>query len=102
LFDAVETGSSEWTVESIRSHDRCQFGKWLASLTPAESSSEHCKKVTELHAAFHEAASEVLELALAGRKQEAEASIGLGGRFAVVSSDLTMAMSAWKEAACPS
>jgi methyl-accepting chemotaxis protein len=98
LFDAVDTGKSEWTVETIRAHDRCQFGQWLASLTPAESSSEHCQKVTELHAQFHQAASEVLELALTGRKQDAEAAIALGSPFAVVSANLTMAMSAWKEA----
>ena len=99
LFDAIETGSSEWTVESLRSHDRCQFGQWLAGLPPGERSPEHYEKVTDLHAKFHEKASEVLELALSGRKQEAEAAIALGSPFSVISADLTMAMSAWKGAA---
>ncbi|NQT37294.1 MAG: CZB domain-containing protein [Planctomycetes bacterium] len=98
LFDAINTGKSEWTVQDIRSHETCEFGKWLASLSPAESSSAQCKKVVDLHAEFHKAAAEVLEIALSGRKQEGEAAISLGSRFSLVSSDLTMAMSAWKEA----
>ncbi|MHC4401265.1 MAG: CZB domain-containing protein [Planctomycetota bacterium] len=98
LFDAVKTGKSEWTVQGIRSYDQCDFGKWLGSLSPSDRSSEHCKKVTDLHREFHQAASEVLELALSGRKQEAEAAIALGSRFSLVSSNLTMAMSAWKDA----
>ena len=97
LFDAVNTGKSEWTVQGIRSYETCEFGRWLASLPPAESSSEHCKKVAELHAEFHKAAAEVLEIALSGRKAEGEAAISLGSRFSLVSSELTMAVSAWKE-----
>ena len=99
MFDAVNTGKSEWTVQGIRSHDTCEFGKWLASLPPSESSSQQCKKVAELHAEFHKAAAEVLEIALSGRREEGEAAISLGSRFLLISSDLTMAMSAWKEAA---
>jgi len=98
LFDAVNTGQSESTVQGARSHDECAFGKWLATLSPSERSSEHCRKVTDLHAEFHRAASEVLELALSSRKEEAEAEIALGSRFSLISSDLTMAMSAWKAA----
>ena len=99
LFDAVNTGKSESTVQGTRSDDQCEFGKWLASLPPSERSSEHCTKVTALHAEFHKAASEVLELALSARKEEAEAAIALGSRFSLISSNLTMAMSAWKAAA---
>ncbi len=51
----------------------------------------------KLHTEFHTAAADVLELALAGRKQEAEAAIALGSRFMLVSSDMTMTLSAWKE-----
>ena len=99
LFDAVDTGKSESTVQDTRSDSQCQFGKWLASLTPSERSSEDCQKVTDLHTEFHRAASDVLELALSARKQEAKVAISLGSRFSLISSNLTMAMSAWK-AAC--
>ena len=55
-----------------------------------------------LHAEFHGLAADVLELALAGRKAEATAAMALRSRFAVVSSNLTMAVLAWKEAAAAS
>jgi hypothetical protein len=63
---------------------------------------EHFEEVVKLHTEFHQAAAEVLELALSGRKKDGEAAIGLGSRFSLVSSKLTMAMSAWKETACGS
>ena len=49
------------------------------------------------HADFHHAAAEVLELALAGRRAEAEAAIAADSRFNEVSKKLTLAMMAWKE-----
>jgi hypothetical protein len=98
LFDAVKTGKSESTVQDTRSDNQCEFGKWLASLPPSEKSSEHCQKVKALHAEFHKAASEVLELALSARMEEAEAAIAVGSRFSLISASLTMAMSAWKSA----
>jgi hypothetical protein len=38
-------------------------------------------------------------LAIAGRRDEATAAMALGSRFAAVSSNLTMAVTPWKEAA---
>ena len=98
-MDAIDTGKSEWRVGDVRTDDACEFGKWLLALPLSERLSEHCKKVRALHAEFHGLAANVLELALAGRKDEATAAMALGSRFAVVSSSLTMAVTAWKEAA---
>ena len=47
---------------------------------------------------FHAFRREVLELALSARKEEAEAAIAVGSRFPLISTNLTMAMSAWKAA----
>ena len=99
LFDAIKTGKSDWTVEGIRSPDTCEFSKWLSSLPPADQSSEYFIKVKNLHDEFHDVAAEVLALALSDRKKEAEQAIALGSRFSQVSSGLTMAMTAWKDAA---
>lgn len=99
LMDAVSTGRSEWHVNSVRADNACQFGKWLSALPLSEKLSEHCRKVRALHTEFHWLAADVLELALAGRKDEAAAAMALRGRFATVSSSLTMAVLAWKEAA---
>lgn len=97
LFDAINTGQSEWTVQGVRPADQCEFGKMLAALSPVDQSSQYYAKVCELHTKFHTAAADVLELALAGRKQEAEAAIALNSRFMLVSSEMTMTLSAWKD-----
>jgi hypothetical protein len=102
LMEAIDTGRSQWHVGDVRTDNECEFGKWLLALPLSLRLSEHCKKVRALHAEFHGLAAGVLELALAGRKDEAAAAIALGSRFAVVSSNLTMAVLEWKEdpAAC--
>ena len=97
LFDAVKTGESEWTVEQIRSHTDCQFGHWLATLTPDERRSEQCTTVVALHQEFHQAAAEVLNLALQKQTEAAQAAIELNSPFSLVSANLTAAMTAWKE-----
>jgi hypothetical protein len=99
LMDAISTGKSEWRVADVRTDGECQFGKWLLALPLSERLSDNCKKVRALHSEFHSLAANVLELAIAGRKDEATAAMALGSRFAAVSSSLTMAVTAWKEAA---
>lgn len=98
LRQAIETATSEWTVAGVRQDDQCEFGKWLRSLPSSGQASEHWQEVRRLHTEFHEEASAVLKLALARRRQEAEAAIAPGGRFASVSSRLTIAMTAWQRA----
>lgn len=96
---AIDTGKSEVPVEVIRQDNHCVFGKWLygSSLTAADKSSSHYKTVKDLHAAFHKSAAQVAELALAGKKAEAEKLMGLGGEYSTVSSKLTQAMLEWKK-----
>jgi hypothetical protein len=84
-------------VADVRADVACEFGKWLTALPLSERLSESCKQIRTLHAEFHVLASNVLELAISGRSQEAAAAMALGSRFAVVSSSLTMAVTAWKE-----
>ena len=97
LYQAIKTGQSDWSVAEIRPDVRCDFGEWLRSLPMPERTSERCERVRALHTEFHAAAAEVLTLALAGQKQDAEKAIALGSRFTGISTDLTMALSAWKE-----
>lgn len=99
LMDAINTGTSQWRVADVRTDTACEFGKWLGALPLSGRLNENCRKVRALHAEFHQLAANVLELALAGRKEEATAAMALGSRFAEVSSSLTMAVTAWKEAA---
>lgn len=97
LFQAINTGKSEWTVAEIRADDGCDFGDWLDHLPVAARSSERYSRVRSLHTEFHQVASEVLELALSGKKEEAQAAISLGSRFTEISTNLTMALSEWAE-----
>ena len=98
LRQAIETGTSEWTVAEVRPDNRCDFGTWLRALPPEDRDSQNWDEVSRLHAEFHREAAEVLKLALAGRREEAEAAIAQGGRFAKVSTKLTITMTAWQKA----
>jgi hypothetical protein len=99
LMEAIDTGRSEFRVGDVRTADACNFGKWLLALPLSARLSDNYKQVRALHAEFHGLAADVLELALAGRKEEATAAMALRSRFATVSSNLTMAVMAWKDAA---
>lgn len=95
----IESSRIDTPVETIRRDDQCDFGKWLhgSTLTAADKATKHYKTVTELHAEFHQTAARVVELALTGRKSEAETMMILGGEYAVISAKLTQAMMNWKE-----
>jgi hypothetical protein len=97
LRQAIKTGKSEWTVPTVRVDDQCEFGTWLRSVEPADRVREHWKTVQARHGEFHLAAADVLELALSGRRDEAEAAIAPDSRFVEVSKKLTLAMMAWKK-----
>lgn len=97
LTEAIQTGKSELTVAKASSDSQCEFGKWLATLSPAEASHPEVVKVKGLHTAFHAAAGSTLGLALSGKKPEALKSMEIGGAFAKASAELTMHMMAWKK-----
>lgn len=95
LKQAIDGGSSEFTVERVKADNNCDFGKWLYSLGDKEKGTANFKSVRELHADFHKVASDVLGKALKGDKTAATAA--MDGAFASASSKLTAAMMAWKK-----
>lgn len=97
LRGAIETGKLDATIETIKVDDQCAFGKWLYTLSTVDKSSNHFKTVKEFHADFHKTAARVAELALSGKKAEAEKMIAQGGEYATISSKLTQAMMEWKK-----
>jgi methyl-accepting chemotaxis protein len=97
LRQAIESGKSEYTVDRVRPDNVCEFGHWLAERPGSQRVTEQYKTVRDLHARFHIEASHVLELALAGRRDEAKAAMAFGSAFATTSSRLTTAMTAWKK-----
>ena len=95
----IESSRIDTPVETIRRDDECDFGKWLhgSTLTSSDKATKQCQAVVDLHARFHQTASRVVELALTGRKSEAETMMISGGEYAVVSDELTRAMTEWKK-----
>ena len=95
LFQAINTGKSEWTVAEIRADDRCDFGDWLNHLPVAKRTDERYSRVRSLHTEFHKVASEVLALALSGKKEEAQVAMSMGSPFTEVSAQLVLSLSKW-------
>lgn len=97
LSQAISTGKTDVSVETVRTDNQCAFGKWLygPTLDPKDKLSPWYQEVKKLHAHFHETAAHVLELALSGKKQEAQALLSIEGEYAKISSQLTTAMSSW-------
>jgi hypothetical protein len=96
LLDAIKTGSSEWTPDVVCQDNQCEFGKWLYSCPAPVKSSPHFESVKELHAKFHKVAANVLELALSGKKSEAENAVKPGSAYMEASGALTKKMMTWK------
>lgn len=99
LRTAIATGQSDVSVSDVCHDNQCAFGKWLYTLDPATRSSNRWQCVRTLHADFHREAARILELALAGRKFEAEEALTFSRPFSDISAKLTAEMMAWKRGA---
>jgi hypothetical protein len=96
LQDAVATGKSEFKAETVKRDNACQFGQWLYGLPLEDTKSEDFLKAKSLHADFHKTAGEILDLALAGKKQEASQRLDTGGSYGAATGKLVLALQAWK------
>ncbi len=97
ILSAIDTGKSDWTPDVVRQDCNCDFGKWLGSADAEVKVSPHYAKVKGLHSDFHKVAASVLEMALAGRKEEATAAVGSSSEYANISTNLTREMMDWKK-----
>lgn len=101
LREPIRSGSMDADPRTVRLDDRCKFGQWLhgAAIPRATNASPAYRECLDLHARFHAAAAQVLELALAGKTREAEAAVAAGSP--TLSHKLTDAMMRWQKAAEP-
>lgn len=99
LLDAIATGKSQWSPDTVCQDNQCDFGKWLYATNVVDRKSPHFEMVKNLHAQFHKAAGEVLRLALAGKKTEASTAIGDHSPYRELSTKLTKEMMAWRDKA---
>ena len=97
LESAISTGKSEYDPKIVQKDDACPFGKWLYSLGPADAQGVDFEKVKALHAEFHQTAGKVLQLALSGRKDEAERELDPSGSYRKITGKLVLALQTWKE-----
>jgi hypothetical protein len=97
LKNAVDTGKIDVQISTIKADNQCSFGKWLygSTITEKEKNSSHYQEVRELHAAFHEKASTVAQLAISDHKARAMKMLEVNGEFSTASAALTTSMIAW-------
>ena len=90
LRDAISNGHTDAKVDTVRRDDVCEFGRWLYSDTVARGfkTSGEYEDIRKSHAAFHQAAADVLEAVLNGRKDDATAIMSTRGAFSRISSQL--------------
>jgi len=97
LRHAIDTGSSEMTAEDVANDHLCEFGQWLDGPEfSATARDGEYEVVRHLHAQFHRIAAATLQLAIAGKKKDAERCMSVGGIFTETSSRLTKALAVWK------
>jgi len=97
LKSAISTGKSEVPVATIKLDNQCAFGQWLygSTLSATDKATPNYKTVKDLHAEFHKVAAKVADLALSGKKDDAEKI--LSTEFSTASIKLTAAMMEWKK-----
>jgi hypothetical protein len=99
LYEAIWTGRSEWKVEDVRRNDLCEMGQFFCRECESGCEGEKakaCGNACELHAQFHLEAASVLELALAGKKEEAELAVSDESKFSTISSKLVDELRAYR------
>jgi len=94
LVAAIEAGDSEWTPEEVRDCHQCRFGHWLDSV-PDGFQDDMFVEVFKLHERFHEAAADVLALALSGDKAAAAEAMAVGSDYARASTKLITVLAKW-------
>ncbi|HIE00132.1 MAG TPA: hypothetical protein EYP59_07550 [Thiotrichaceae bacterium] len=86
LKQAIETGQSDFTVETVQNPHACAFGQWLDSKEGKTLS--HYSEIVELHQNFHQEAAHILSLALTGQKEDAATKVQLGSEFSHLTAKL--------------
>ena len=91
LSDVIKGVSKEkLSVAQVGASDQCALGKWLnGSVKDEYANSPDFQALVAEHARFHQAAGQILQLAQAGKKQDAEKLL-LTGDFPKLSTSLVM------------
>ena len=97
LKDAISTGKSDANPNMVKADNNCEFGKWLyGSIAPELRNTPTYEIIVQYHAEFHKEAGRILQLALEGKKEDADNGMKASSAFASISSSLTSTMIEWK------
>jgi hypothetical protein len=96
IQNAIETGTSEFKPNIVKTDNNCEFGKWLYDLSSEDKKSDDYSIVKVLHADFHKVAGEILQLAVSGKKEDAIKKIASGGDYQTATGKLVLALREWK------
>jgi Chemoreceptor zinc-binding domain len=97
LRQAIETGASNPPSAVIRSETMCEFGQWLdrPDLASEISTSPHYANMRKIHADFHTAAANVMELVEIGETEKAKQMMSVGGDYTLHSNQLRSEFLNW-------
>ena len=98
LREAIAGGTSQLRASVVRDDHQCEFGKWLHSADATTKQSKHYGSCLEIHRRFHIAAAKIVSLIAVGKKQEASEALEGNSDFSKTSTELTLAMMAWRAA----
>ena len=97
LREAIDTGESDFTAAVVKTDNSCDFGQWLHNtITLDLKATPQYRTILSHHAEFHMEAARILQMALAGKKADADACLSAASRFSAISAALTTAMMEWK------
>ncbi|WP_420580293.1 CZB domain-containing protein [Reichenbachiella sp.] len=99
LKKSIESQTSEFEIDYIKSVQSCEFGQWLSANKAFLASDEAYDLVVDLHQSLHEETARITEMAISGHTKTAEESIEPGSPYAKISSKLTITLMAWKKRA---
>lgn len=97
LKELVESGRTDIDSATATRDDLCRLGKWLQSYEPMAIERGIYREVCTRHTSFHRAIGDVLQLATAGRRKDAEASMEIGSAFSKLSSELIASLMEWRQ-----
>ncbi len=94
LRDIIDSGKNKYDADP----KHCEFGQWLIEHADGLLSIyEHYPQVVHLHDQFHKEAEKIIQLALNGKQQQANAAVEYGSDFDKISTELVQALIAWHD-----
>mgnify|MGYP003572345585 CR=1 FL=1 len=93
LHNVVDAGKNE----SNLGQKTCELSKWFEENVKELSQYKHYPLVTELHNKFHQETDKIIQLALNGKQQQANAAVEYGSDFDKISKELVQTLIAWHD-----